>query len=102
MEKKMSEEVRILKADGFDNAVIGTSVLGSRGETVIVYDYSKCVEILMFRDGMTDEEAIEYMDFNVVGAYMGEGTPIFMCPRTLAEIEEHIADPIKVWFNDEE
>jgi hypothetical protein len=27
---------------------------------------------------MTREEAEEYMDFNVLGAYMGEGTPVFI------------------------
>jgi len=26
----------------------------------------------------TEEEAIEWVDYNVVGAYVGEGTPIFV------------------------
>lgn len=66
----------ILKADGFDDAILG---LGRRcGQPdLLVYDVDKCVAILM-KDGMTDEEAIEYFEFNVVGAWMGEGTPIFL------------------------
>jgi hypothetical protein len=32
----------------------------------------------MERDDMTREEAIEFMDFNVVGAWHGESTPIFL------------------------
>ncbi len=31
----------------------------------------------MERDGMTDEEAIEFFEFNIKGAYMGEGTPLY-------------------------
>jgi hypothetical protein len=32
----------------------------------------------MERDGMDVMEAVEYMDFNVLGAYAGEKTPIFV------------------------
>jgi hypothetical protein len=32
----------------------------------------------MDRDGMDDIEAIEYFDFNVSGAWVGENTPIFL------------------------
>ena len=45
---------------------------------VAVYDYDMCVHVLMERDGMTCEEAIEFMDFNVTGSYVGEKTPIFI------------------------
>ena len=66
----------ILKADGFDDAILG---LGRRCGQIdlLVYDVDKCIAILM-KDGMTDEEAMEYFEFNVVGAWMGEGTPIFL------------------------
>jgi len=66
----------ILKAEGFDGAILG---LGRRcGQSdLLVYDADKCVAILM-KDGMTDEEAMEYFEYNVVGSWMGEGTPIFL------------------------
>jgi hypothetical protein len=38
------------------------------------------IEVLMERDGMDDETAMEYIDFNCVGAWMGEKTPIIVMP----------------------
>jgi len=60
-----------LKADGFDEALIGVDTKSMR----LVYSVSKCIEILC-RD-MNEEDAIEYFDYNVSGAYMGEKTPIW-------------------------
>ena len=34
-------------------------------EDIVVYDYDKCVVILMEREQLTDEEAEEYMQYNV-------------------------------------
>jgi len=62
----------ILKADGFDEAVIGIDLSTMR----LVYSVSKCLEILTF-EGMTMEDAIEHFDFNVRGSYVGEKTPIW-------------------------
>ena len=44
----------------------------------MAYDRDKCIEILVERDGMEYEEAIEYFEFNVVAAWSGEGTPVFI------------------------
>jgi len=60
-----------LKADGFDNAIIGVDEASMR----LVYSVSKCIAIL--RKDMTIEEAIEHFEFNVRGAYVGEKTPIW-------------------------
>jgi len=38
----------------------------------------KVLEILMTRDGMSYEEAREFYEFNIVGAYVGPGTPVFV------------------------
>ena len=63
-----------LFADGFDDAVIGIDTYGR-----VVYDYDKCVDILMDEDdGLEYIDAIEHMDYNVTGAYVGEYTPIFI------------------------
>jgi hypothetical protein len=67
----------LLLADGFDGALIGV-VDGACRSPVACYDYARCIEILMGRDGMEEGEACEYMDFNVTGAYMGELTPLFL------------------------
>jgi hypothetical protein len=71
------EEEQLLKADGFDEAILG---VGRRcGQpNLLVYDYHKCCEILVKRDKMTYEEAEEFMEFNVVGAWVGDTTPIFV------------------------
>lgn len=64
-------EETFLKADGFDEAIIGVDEASMR----LVYSVSKCIAIL--RNDMTIEEAIEYFEFNVRGAYVGEKTPIW-------------------------
>lgn len=66
-----------LKADGFDEAVIGIAHRAG-GMGVIAYDIKKCLKILRDRDGMGQEEAQEFFDFNVVDAYMGMHTPVFL------------------------
>ena len=65
---------------GMKEAIIGF-VERCSCDPIIVLDRKKCIEILM-RDGGTEEEAIEYFEFNTLGAWMGKGTPCF---ATLAE-----------------
>lgn len=73
MERLIDEEA--LLADGFEDALIGHT----QGFNVVaVYDYDGCIDILVKRDQMTIEDAVEYMSFNVVGAYVGEKTPMFI------------------------
>jgi hypothetical protein len=62
--------------DGFDDALIGYGT--QFNSDVAIYDYEKCVMILVKRDGMTYEEAKEYMEYNVCGAWMGKNTPVFL------------------------
>ncbi|GAB6440609.1 hypothetical protein bcgnr5369_02470 [Bacillus cereus] len=65
----------VLFADGYDDAIMGFAE--RCGLTVVLYDSRKCIEILVERDGMTDEEAWEWFSYNVLGAYVGEKTPMF-------------------------
>lgn len=67
-----------LTADGFNDAIIGYCYDMVAGCNRVVYDYEKMVDILVKRDEMTQEEAVEFIDFNVVGAFMGKNTPIYM------------------------
>jgi hypothetical protein len=64
----------LLTVDGFDEAVIG--VVERAGLLAVCYDRNKIIEILM-RD-MNREEAWEYYEFNILGAYMGESTPVYL------------------------
>jgi len=58
--------------DGFDEALIGVDIKSMR----LVYSMSKCIQILS--KDMNEIDAIEYFDFNVSGAYVGEKTPIWV------------------------
>tara|TARA_R110001599_G_scaffold65898_1_gene186150 strand:+ start:817 stop:1077 length:261 start_codon:yes stop_codon:yes gene_type:complete len=63
-----------LFADGYDDAIIGVEL---DYEPRVVYDQNKIIDILM-ADGMTDEEAQEFFDFNIAGSYVGKQTPIYV------------------------
>jgi hypothetical protein len=65
-----------LFCDGYDEAIIGVAERINLGP-VVAYDIDKIIEILKL-DGMTHEEAYEYFEFNIKGAWMGEFTPIFI------------------------
>jgi len=60
-----------LKADGFDEAIIGVDENTMR----LIYSVSRCIEILS--EDMTEEDAIEYLNFNVINVFYGEKTPIW-------------------------
>jgi hypothetical protein len=70
----------LLKADGFDAAIIGVSEKIGQSPC-IAYDRDKCVEILIDTEHMSYEEAEEYFEYNVAGAYVGEFTPCFVTTR---------------------
>jgi hypothetical protein len=67
-----------LQIDGHDDAIAGTAVIwrDHKRVEVLVYSGHKIVETLMERDGMTDEEAVEYVEYNIEGAYVGDHTPV--------------------------
>jgi len=67
----------MLKADGFDEAIIGYTYDIVAQEERLIYSVEKCIEILM-QDDMDYLDAREYLDFNTIGAYVGKQTPIFL------------------------
>jgi hypothetical protein len=71
-----ASEQDLMLADGFDDAILGIGQQFNR--EAVVYDWHRCVQVLMDRDGASYEEAVEWMDYNVTGAYVGEATPIFV------------------------
>lgn len=71
----------LLEGDEFDEAIIGI-VTGMGASTAVAYDADKCVEVIA-RNMEGDKEARyesarEYFEFNTAGAFMGEGTPMFV------------------------
>ena len=67
---EMNEENTIFY-DGFDEAIIGLETETNR----VIYSVKKCIEILC--EDMSEDDAREHFDYNVLGGYVGEQTPIF-------------------------
>lgn len=82
-------EETMLQADGFDEAILGTAKRCGQTD-IIAYDVAKIIDILMTRDGMDYDEAIEYFEFNILGGWHGEGTPCFV----FTDEKEDILDEI--------
>lgn len=98
MLKEISEhysDTSLLKADGFDDAVIGVSE-DFNSPPRLIYSVKKVIDILMkdmnitnndltdddLQNGITIQDkkyelATEYFNFNVSGAYVGETTPVW-------------------------
>ena len=64
----------MLLAEGLEKAFLGTG--RQFNKEIAVYNYNKCIEILA--EDMGYEDAVEYFEYNVVGAYVVEETPIFL------------------------
>lgn len=63
-----------LFADGFDEAIIGICPNSFK----VIYSRSKCIAILCREDDITEEDAMDYLEYNTFNTYVGEYTPIFM------------------------
>jgi hypothetical protein len=63
-----------MKPDGFDEAIIGYEPSSGR----LIYDRDKMVMIAVEDMEMDHQDAIEHLEYNVWGAYVGELTPIYI------------------------
>ena len=62
-----------------DEAIVGIATKrDSYSQPLVVYDRDKLVENFMKKDGMTFDEAEEWVSFNIEGAYIGETTPLIL------------------------
>jgi len=67
----------VLLMDGHDDAFVGLAPRTFNGPLCAVYDIDKILRRLM-SDGMSEEEAFEFFDFNIAGGWVGERTPILL------------------------
>lgn len=69
--------VIFLTDPSYDNALIGVTE-----DEQAVYDYDLMIQWLQQNDGMTAEEAADWISYNTVRAlpYMGEGAPVILYP----------------------
>lgn len=70
----------IMFCDGLDDALVGVKIGFNDNKNLAVYDYELCVDVLMETQSWERDEAVEYLEFNTVGAYVGEYTPCFLYP----------------------
>lgn len=99
MSMSFIEDIEAWKADGFDNAIIGVGQQFTEGGLVYIYIYSKKAMLDIIADDIvkeinnrvntSDEEreelakdawdqALEYFEYNIAGAYIGRGMPVFL------------------------
>lgn len=76
---ELTDDPEVLLIDGFDDAIIGLSSRINE-PTLAVYAWEKLVNTLVERDGLSVDDAIEYIEFNVLGAWVGDRTPIIVLP----------------------
>jgi hypothetical protein len=74
-------EIELMRIDGHDNAIVGvirgTGFPHNTEAPRLVYDVDKILENLM-GDGIDEEEAEEFFEYNIIGSYMGKQTPLFL------------------------
>ena len=72
----VGDDAALLFADGYDDAILG--IAERDGIPLVIYDVRKILQVLRSRDHMAREEAEEFFEFNIAGAWMGDQTPIFL------------------------
>jgi hypothetical protein len=79
------------KWDDLDEAIIGPASIWTNKTQVevLVYNAEVIRNILMSRDGMTFEDAREFIEFNIEGAYIGVDTPILVWPNDMYRVTDH-------------
>jgi len=72
----MNRNDSVLMIDGCESAIIGWFERCGQGP-LLIYDYEKLVTHFV-KEGMDEDEAEEWISFNIEGAWMGKGTPAIM------------------------
>jgi hypothetical protein len=69
------EDIIIFENESYDDALIGVS-----HDERAIYSFEKMIEWLVEKDGITQEEAIEWIEYNTIRAipYAGSKAPIVM------------------------
>ena len=73
---KLPPDAIIFINQAYDNSIIGTTFDGRA-----IYDFNKMVEELMNDEGWTEEEAIDWIEYNSLRAlpYAGDKAPLVVC-----------------------
>lgn len=74
-----------IKFDGLDDAIIGVTASDNK----IVYSADRILTLL--QNDMSAEDALEFMEFNIIGLYAGEGTPIIVWLDDPEQVLEYVS-----------
>ena len=61
---------------GLANCIMGVIERVGMEQPVLLYSHEMILEEL--QDDMSEEEAMEWFEYNILGAWMGDGTPAFL------------------------
>ena len=79
MDEFVEEYIRLEPREDFDPCIVG---VGRRfTDTVLIYSTQKIVDMLVAQ-GSDPEEADEHFEYNIIGGWLGSGTPIFLLDNT--------------------
>lgn len=71
-----AEGERLVFVDGHDDAILGLAEV--EGEPRVVYDRGAIIRGLMRRDGMDEEGAVEFFEYNIANCRIGAAAPCFL------------------------
>jgi len=83
----MKDLLEIIEDNGYDTDCFQDSIefdefrdalIGFTDDFRLVYDYHSVMKKLMDSDGMTSDEAAEYIDYNIIGFHLGGREPIII------------------------
>jgi hypothetical protein len=66
----------LLFADGYDDAIVGVCCGFDSGR--VAYSIPKMIEIAAKELSVDYDEALEWLEYNTFGAFVGEHTPIYV------------------------
>ena len=78
----------MLKLTGFDDCLVGRIEQFGR-EPVAAYCVDRIIDKMVTEWGLTADEAWEYHEYNQLGAYAGEGTPVYLHSCDIDQLEEY-------------
>ena len=80
----MKNEESFIYPSGFEDAIVGADLANYR----FIMCKDKMIEILIEREGMTYEDAVEFCAYNIWGAYVAECQPVYVDLGTFEELKE--------------
>jgi hypothetical protein len=70
-------EIETIFADGLDDAIIGLTRDPGSDVYRVVYDSARVVQILVNDQNMDFDDAMDYLEHNIVGSWVGKMTPVW-------------------------